>query len=196
MTKGWLLLKKAEMTKLWVDGKHVPVTLLSLLSQEVIKHRTVELDWYSAVVVWVWKKEKWDKIVYDKIMEFRVAPSELSNFEVWSSLDLSLLEWVDKVVLKWSTKWRGFQWVIKRHWFSRWPETHWSHFHRRPGSVWWMKPRRVHKWKKLPWHMWSLNVTVKWVKVVDKLNLDWEELLAVKWSVPSAYWSTVRLELR
>lgn len=195
-----MLLKKQEMTKLWIDWKHVPVTLLKLVPQEVIGHRTNEKDWYTAIIVWSEKKEfdrkKWEKVKYSNVFEFRVCEDVLSNFGIGSVLDFSFLDWFDTVFLKWLTKGKWFQWVIKRHWFSRGPSSHWSHFHRRPGSIWWMKPRRVNKGKKLPWHMWVSNISLKNVKIINKYSFDNESLVAVKWSVPGYYGSLVKMELK
>ncbi|MFZ5341051.1 MAG: hypothetical protein ACOZBL_00300 [Patescibacteria group bacterium] len=44
MNKGGLVLKKQEMTKLWIDDKHVAVTLLKLVPQEILRYKTIEKD--------------------------------------------------------------------------------------------------------------------------------------------------------
>ncbi|MBS8121872.1 50S ribosomal protein L3 [Candidatus Vampirococcus lugosii] len=195
-----MLLKKQEMTKLWIDGKHVPVTLLKLVPQEVIGHRTNEKDGYTAIIVGSEKKEfdrkKGEKVKYSNVFEFRVCEDVLSNFGIGSVLDFSFLDGFDTVFLKGLTKGKGFQGVIKRHGFSRGPSSHGSHFHRRPGSIGGMKPRRVNKGKKLPGHMGVSNISLKNVKIINKYSFDNESLVAVKGSVPGYYGSLVKMELK
>lgn len=196
MAKLGLLLRKQEMTRLWVGEKLVPVTLLKLIPQQILRKKTEEKDWYSAIVVWSEKKEldkeKWIKEKYSHVCEYKVAPEDLDNFEIGSFLDLSMIQDLEEIDIYWVSKGKWFQWAIKRYGFSRWPETHGSHFHRSPGSVGWMKPRRVMKWKKLPGRMWSNNVKLKTVPIIESFNLEDENILAVKWSVPWAYNSLVQ----
>lgn len=52
---------KQEMTKLWVNDKLVPVTLVKLIDQEIVRYKTVEKDGYSAVVVGTGRKDLSDK---------------------------------------------------------------------------------------------------------------------------------------
>ena len=56
-TKGGIVVSKQEMTKMWIDDKFVPVTLVKLLPQEIIRYKTHEKDGYVAAVVGVEKKE-------------------------------------------------------------------------------------------------------------------------------------------
>ncbi|MCK5349782.1 MAG: 50S ribosomal protein L3, partial [Desulfobacula sp.] len=81
------------------------------------------------------------------------------------------------------SKGRGFQGTIKRHGFSRGPETHGSRNHRKPGSIgnsaW---PGKVFKGKKLPGHMGTNRETVKNLTIVDIKHED--NLLLVKGAVP------------
>ncbi|MBQ5944910.1 hypothetical protein IJL65_00445 [bacterium] len=50
------------MTRLWIDGKMVPVTMVEILPQKIVRYKTVEKDGYQAAVVGVdeveTKKEK------------------------------------------------------------------------------------------------------------------------------------------
>lgn len=199
MNNWWLILKKQEMTRLWIDNDYVPVTLLKFVEQEIIGYRTMEKDGYEAVILWVGKKElnkeRWIKIKYEMVCEFKITDWFIQANEAGKKLDFDVLNNVDSVSITWTSKWKGFQWVIRRYWFHWWPETHGSKFHRRPGSIWNRKPRRVAKWKKLPWHMWVETVTLKNVKIIDRIILDSERLLAVKWSVPGAYNSCLKIVL-
>jgi len=55
--KGGFLAKKREMTRVYVDGKMVPVTILEVVPQEVVRLKTQDKDGYDAVVVGYGKKE-------------------------------------------------------------------------------------------------------------------------------------------
>jgi large subunit ribosomal protein L3 len=191
MNKGWIILQKKEMTSLWVDDKLIPVTLLKLLWQEIIRYKTIEKDWYSSVLIWVWKKkldkEKWIKIKFDMLTEFKVNEDYVSANEVWKKVDISIFDDIDRVSIKSVSKWKWFQWVMKRHNFAWWPATHGSKFHRLPGSVWNRKPRRVNKGHPLPGRMWWDSITLKKIPLIDKINVNWEDFIAVKWAVPWAY---------
>ncbi|HCY21532.1 TPA: hypothetical protein DIC40_06930 [Patescibacteria group bacterium] len=58
MNKGGLVVKKQEMTRVWVEDKFVPVTIVKVVPQEIVRYKTAEKDGYAAVVVGVDKKEK------------------------------------------------------------------------------------------------------------------------------------------
>ena len=200
LTKGWLILRKQEMTQLWVNDELVPVTLLKLVPQEVVRHKIVDKDWYNALVVGAEKKEldkeKGQKIKYKYMTEFKVDEDLLNKYQVGTLLNFDMLEGVDKVTLIGRSKWKGFQWVVRRFGFAGWPATHGSQFHRHPGGIGNRKPRRVNKWHPLPGHMWNERITIKNVPIIDKFDIDWELLLAVKGSVPWYYNSFVKLEIR
>lgn len=199
MAKGGLIFKKQEMTSLWLDDKLVPVTILKLLPQEIIRYKSVEKDWYQAAVIWSWKKElnkeKWIKVKYQYVTEFEVDDNFVANNTVWSELTLTMLDWVKSIKLQWVSKWKWYQWVVRRHWFAWWPETHGSKFHRLPWSIWNRKPRRVNRWHPLPWHMGTETVTLRWVSVVETAKVDNNELLIVKGSIPWAYNWIIKIEL-
>lgn len=201
LTKWGLILKKQEMTQLWVNDELVPVTLLKLVPQEVVRHKVVSKDGYNALVVWAEKKElnkdKGIKVRYKYMTEFKVDEDLLNRYQPGQILTLDVIpEDVEKVVLTGISKWKGFQGVVRRFGFSWGPETHGSQFHRHPWGIGNRKPRRVNKWHPLPWHMGLEKVTIKNVKIVDRFKLDNEELLAVKGSVPGWYGWYVKLEIR
>lgn len=199
MSTGWIILRKQEMTKLWIDDKFVPVTLLWYVPQEIVRYKTLEKDGYLAAVVWAWKKvlnkEKWIKEIYSYMTEFDVNDEYVSSHESGSVIDLSILEGIESVTLRGVSKGKWYQWVIRRHNFKGWRATHGSKFHRLPGSIGTRKPRRTVKWTKLPGHMWLETITLKNVRVVDSFRNGDMNLVAVKWSVPWAYNSFIKVEL-
>lgn len=198
MSKGWIILKKQEMTNLWIDDAFVPVTLLKIIPQEIVRYKTLDKDGYLAAVVWAWKKqlnkEKWIKVAYDYMTEFSIDDEFMSKYGVWSVLDLSLVEWIESVTLRGISKGKWYQWVVRRHNFAWGPATHGSKFHRRPGSMGNRKPRRINKGHPLPGHMWLDQITLKNIKIVDIFKEDlW--VIAVKGSVPWYYNSFLKLEM-
>jgi len=184
LNKGGFLCLKQDMTELLLDGKKIPVTLLKFLDQEIIRLKTTEKDWYNAIVVWAEKKEKDWNVEYRYIKEFKV--DNLDNYKVWDKITLDVLNEITNITLKWKTKGKWFQWVVKRFGFAGWPATHGSKFHRHPWGIGNRKPRRVNKNHPLPGHMGDENVTLKNVKVVATHNIDWENIVVVKWSVPGS----------
>ena len=93
------------------------------------------------------------------------------------------------------SKGKGFQGTIKRHNFSRGPETHGSHNVRAPGSIGASAyPARVFKGMRMSGHMGTQRVTQQGLKIVRR---DVENnLLLIKGSVPGAKNSVVVIKGR
>lgn len=51
MNKGGLIVTKKEMTKVWVEDKFLPVTLVKVLPQEIIRYKDTSKDGYTAAVI-------------------------------------------------------------------------------------------------------------------------------------------------
>ena len=87
---------------------------------------------------------------------------------------------------------KGFQGTIKRHNFSRGPETHGSHNVRAPGSVGASAdPARVFKGVRMPGQMGARRVTQRGAHVVE---VDAENnLLLIRGSVPGGSNATVEV---
>ena len=184
LTKWWLIVKKQEMTRVWVGDSMVPVTLLCVVSQVVLRHKTVSVDGYSALVVGGDQKKSWE---YAYVREYVVGDDMLSQYPVWVVIDVDILDGCDVVRFQWVSKWKWFQWWMKRYNFWWWPATHGSKFHRALWSTWNRKPRRTHKWKKMAGHMGSENITLKSVKVLEVSSVWEKSFVLIQWSVPGAY---------
>ncbi|MBD8921835.1 50S ribosomal protein L3, partial [bacterium] len=91
-----------------------------------------------------------------------------------------------------TTKGKGFQGVIKRHNQSRGPMTHGSHYHRRPGSMGTLLPKRVLKGKKLAGHMGVETVTIQNLEIIE-VNVN-ENYILVSGNVPGAKNSLVLIK--
>ena len=191
MKTKWLIVKKKEMTKLWVNDRHVAVTLLEIIPQEVIRYKTSDKDGYEAAVIWVGKKElkkdKWQKISYDVVQEFGCDDAFKSTFPAWTVVSTSLLDGVASVHLTGTSKGKWFQWVMKRFNTKGWPETHGSKFHRHVWSLGNRKPRRVQKWHPHAGHMWDATITLHNRPIVELTTLHGTPFVIVKWSVPWSY---------
>jgi len=199
-----LLGRKIGMTNVFSStGKLVPVTVVQVGPCVVTQKKTVETDGYNAVQLGFDEKSV-DKLnkpmaghlkkATDKgfrvLREFRT--DNIDDIEAGAVIDIDTFAIGDKVNISGISKGRGFQGTIKRHGFSRGPETHGSRNHRKPGSIgnsaW---PGKVFKGKKLPGHMGTNRETVKNLTIVDIKHDD--NLLLVKGPVPG--WKTGLLEV-
>ena len=189
-TKWGLVVAKKEMTRLWIDGKMVPVTMVEILPQKIVRYKTVENDGYQAAVIGVdeveTKKEKGQKLAYDMQAEFDVDDAYVASHEAGSVLDLSSMDGVQSVEVKWTSKWKWYQWAMKRFHLQGGPETHGSKFHRHIWSMWNRKPRRTMKNHPHAGHMWDETITLKHVEIIDCMKRDNEQILLVKGSLPGA----------
>ena len=200
-----LLGKKIGMTNVFSpDGKLVPVTVVQVGPCVVTQVKTKEIDGYNALQLGFDEKkvERLNKPIaghlkkagdkgFRVLREFRT--DDLEDVKAGAIIGIDVFAVGDKVNISGISKGRGFQGTIKRHGFSRGPETHGSRNHRKPGSIgnsaW---PGRVFKGKKLPGHMGTNRETVKNLTIVDIKHED--NLLLVKGAVPG--FKTGILEVR
>lgn len=182
-TQWWLIVKKKEMTRVMINDKLTPVTIVQIVPQKVIRHKTQAKDWYDALVVGVMGKND----SYLKQKEFNIASEMLTSFPAWYVFDDSFLDGVNAVALQWVSKGKWFAWVIKRHHMSGMPATHGHKFTRVGWSKGNRKPRRWFKWHPHAGHMWSDTITVKNIDLLQKLSFDKETLLVLKGSIPGGY---------
>ena len=164
------------------DGRVIPVTVVQCLPNVVTQVKTADKDGYPALVLGfnALKKPTKNKKYHVK-KEFQTEDA----LEKGAEIKVDIFEEGDKVRISGISKGKGFQGVIKRYNFSRGPETHGSHHHRRPGSIGaCAKPGRVHKGKKLPGRMGTDKTTLRDCMVV---HIDSEDnLIAIKGSLPGA----------
>jgi large subunit ribosomal protein L3 len=200
-----LLGKKLGMTTVVAtDGKSIPVTVVKAGPCVVTQVKTKKIDGYDAIQL------GFDEIPIDKLIkpaaghfkkndgkgfkvlrEFRGPNTE--DIEIGTTIETDSFAVGDKVNISGISKGRGFQGTIKRHGFSRGPETHGSGNHRAPGSIGnSATPGRVFKGKKLPGHQGVKRKTVKNLTVVDIKTKD--NLLLIKGALPG--FKTGILEVR
>ncbi|MEX1299077.1 MAG: 50S ribosomal protein L3 [Desulfotignum sp.] len=190
-----LIGKKIGMTSSFApDGRLVPVTVVQVGPCVVTQVKTQEKDGYTAIQLGFDETaaEKLNKPIsghlkkatdkgYRVLKEFRTE--SLQDVEPGTTVDLDIFSIGDKVTVTGTTKGRGFQGTIKRHGFSRGPESHGNRNHRKPGSIgnsaW---PAKVIRGKRMPGHMGVETETVKNLTVVDIKPKD--NLLLLKGAVP------------
>lgn len=177
------------------NGKATAVTVVMCEPNTITQVKTEEKDGYNAVVLGDKKRKKETKTKkFQNLKEFKVNAEEVENYKKGEQISVEAFQEVSKVTVSSNCKGRGFQGVIKRHNFSRGPETHGSHHHREPGSIGaCTKPGRVAKGKKMPGRMKARKVTLKGVKValVDPAK----NIICVKGAVPGPNGAVVSLTI-
>lgn len=180
-----LVAKKISMSQaILEDGRAQAVTILQATPNLVTQVKTDEKDGYFALQLTLPKTKGGRGHVSRKIAtrEFRF-PSDI-ELKQGDSVGVDVFEVGDTVQVTGKSKGKGFQGTIKRHNFSRGPETHGHDHHRQPGSIGAMGMPRVEKGRRMAGHMGAAMVTVKNLKVVavDKDN----NLLAISGALPGA----------
>ena len=195
-----ILGRKLGMTQVFTkEGKLIPVTVIEVQPNTVMQVKTVETDGYSAIQVgMVDKKEaRANKPEMGRAKKANTTPKrflkEIRNYDgtvqVGDVITANTFEVGDVVDVTGTSKGHGFTGVIKRHNQSRGPETHGSRYHRRPGSLGTMLPKRVLKGKKLSGHMGVDTVTIQNLEIIE-VN-ESEGYILVSGNVPGAKNSVV-----
>jgi len=193
-----VIAKKMGMTRLFRDdGRHVPVTVLSLEGLQVVSRRENDRDGYTAVQLGagsakaknVSKPErghfaKAEVELKAKLVEFRVAEDALLDVGAEISADHYVAGQI--VDIQGVTQGKGFQGGMKRWGFGGLRATHGvSVSHRSLGSTGQRQdPGKVFKNKKMAGHMGDKNRTQQNLEIV---GTDVERgLIFVKGSVPGS----------
>ena len=191
--KGILGRKIGMTEKFTKDGKVIPVTVIEVEPNVVTQIKTVETDGYNAIqLATVDKKEKHaTKAEVGHAKKAGVAPKRflkeirvdsVEGYTLGSTLAADTFTVGEKVDVTGTSKGKGYAGVIKRHGLSRGPETHGSHYHRRPGSLGTMLPMHVLKGQKLAGHMGHETVTIQNLEIIEVSTKD--NYILVSGSVP------------
>ncbi len=196
MVRG-LIGKKMGMTGVYSsDGKYVPVTVIEVGPCFVTQVKTVETDGYNSIQLGYGSKKekhttkalqghfkKGGDNLFSHTREFEV--SEPTEFSVGQEVTLDMFEVGELVEVTGTSKGRGFAGTIKRHNFSRGPETHGCRNHRAPGSIgcsaW---PAKVVRGKKMPGRFGNYRKTVRNQEIID-IRPD-DNVILLKGQVPGA----------
>ena len=190
---------KIGMTRLFRDsGESVPVTLVAVDSNRVVRVKTGESDGYSAVQMSYGTRpaKRMRRPLAGELKqagletarglkEFRVdADAELP--EVGAEVGADLFEAGQKVNVSGTTIGKGFAGTIKRHNFHGQDQSHGTSLsHRVMGATGQCQfPGRVFKGKKMPGRMGGKQVTQRNLEVVQVSSE--EQLLWIRGAVPGA----------
>ncbi len=180
----FILATKENMTEYFSpEGEVVPVTILSAGPMTVTRIFSKEKDGYDSIQVGfgTQKKERINNArrgamrgkFYKHLKEFRLKDGAKTEVKEGDSIDVSVFEPGDKIVVSSVSKGKGFQGVVKRHGFSGGPRTHGQkHSEREAGSIGGGLRTHVPKGMRMAGRMGSLRTTQKNLKVVfiDKEN--------------------------
>ena len=189
-----LLARKLGMTQLFnADGTTSAVTVLEAGPCRVLGLRTAEKDGYAAA-----------RIAFDVVADRKLTKPEMGEFkkaglephrhvveirgygglEMGQELKAEIFSAGEIVDVTATSKGKGFQGLIKRHKFSRGPESHGSMNVRQPGAIGSTDSARVFKGLKMSGQMGNVRVTGRAFKVV---RVDAERnLILVEGGVPGA----------
>lgn len=195
-----ILGRKLGMTQVFTkEGKLIPVTVIEVQPNTVMQVKTKETDGYCAIQVgMVDKKEsRSNKPEMGRAKKANTTPKRFlkeirdydGTYQVGDVITANTFEVGDVVDVTGTSKGKGFAGVIKRHNQSRGPETHGSRYHRRPGSMGTMLPKRVLKGKKLSGHMGVDTVTIQNLEIIE-VN-ESEGYILVSGNIPGAKNSVV-----
>jgi large subunit ribosomal protein L3 len=198
-----LLGRKLGMTQVFrEDGRVERVTVVEAGPCHVTAVRTPDRDGYEAVQLGfgevsekrLTKAElghlkKADAPALRHVREFR---DEAGQLQVGDTVTVEAFEKGQRVKVSGVSKGKGFQGTVKRHNFSRGPESHGSHNVRAPGSIGASAtPSRVFKGIRGPGQMGAERVTQRGLEVVDVVP-D-QNLLLLRGSVPGPKGTTVEI---
>jgi large subunit ribosomal protein L3 len=189
-----LLARKLGMTQLFnEDGTTSAVTVLEAGPCRVLGLRTKEKDGYEAVRI------AFEPIDAKKLTQARAGVFKSANVdphrhvveirgydgvEQGQELKAEIFAAGEIVDVTSHSKGKGFQGLIKRHKFSRGPESHGSMNVRQPGAIGATDAARVFKGVRMSGQMGNVRVTARAYKVV---RVDAERnLLLLKGGVPGA----------
>ncbi len=190
-----ILGRKIGMTQVFTkDGKLIPVTVVEVPSNVVMQVKAVEKDGYNAIKLGVFEKKesKANRSEIGQAKKANTTPKRYlkeirnveSTYNIGDTISADVFNVGEIVDVTGVSKGHGFEGVIKRHNQSRGPMGHGSHYHRRPGSLGTMLPKRVLKGKKLAGHMGVDTVTIQNLEIIE-VNPS-ENYILVSGNVPGA----------
>ena len=198
-----ILGRKVGMTQVFTkDGKLIPVTVVSCEPNVVMQVKTVETDGYNAIQLGVFdkKENRATKAEIGHAQKANTTPKRFlkeikdaaGTYNVGDIVGVDIFEVGEVVDVTGTSKGKGTQGVIKRHNQSRGPMGHGSHYHRRPGSMGTMLPKRVLKGKALPGHMGVETVTIQNLEIIEANTV--ENYILVSGNIPGAKNSLVYIK--
>ncbi|MEQ9520671.1 MAG: 50S ribosomal protein L3 [Parvibaculum sp.] len=195
--RSGVIVQKLGMTRLFEEGRHVPVTVLRLDNCQVVAQRTEASSGYTAVqlgagkakVKNVTRAQRGHFAVAHvepkrKLAEFRVSAENM--LDVGAEITANHFVSGQRVDASGVSIGKGFAGAMKRHNFGGLRASHGvSVSHRSHGSIGQCQdPGKVFKGKKMAGHMGSVRVTTQNLEVV-RTDVD-RGLIMVKGAVPGS----------
>lgn len=194
MTKG-ILGRKLGMTQVFSpEGIVLPVTVIKAGPCVVLQKKNVENDGYNAIQIGFEdkKENRANKPELGHAKKANTAPKryvreirgvDTDQYELGQELKVDIFAEGEYVDVTATSKGKGFTGVIKRHGFSRGPESHGSKYHRGVGSLAVIRTaNRIPKGRKMPGHSGNETVTIQNLQIV-KVDTE-RDLILVKGSIP------------
>jgi large subunit ribosomal protein L3 len=189
-----LLARKLGMAQLFnQDGTMSAVTVLEAGPCKVLGLRTKEKDGYAAARI-AFEPVKDTKLTAPRQGEFKKADLEphrhvieIRNYdgiEAGAELKADIFNAGELVDVTSTSKGKGFQGLVKRHKFSRGPESHGSMNVRQPGAIGATDAARVFKGVRMSGQMGNVRTTSRAYKIV-RVDPD-RNLVMVRGGVPGA----------
>lgn len=192
--------QKRGMTRVFTeDGRSVPVTVIEVNNNRVVRVKDVDGDGYSAVQV-TWGDKRASLVSKPKagefakagvkpglgLTEFRANADDLEGLEAGSELTVETFAEGQVVDVTGVSKGKGFAGAVKRWNFQMQDATHGNSVsHRAPGSTGQnQSPGRVFPGKKMAGHLGNVKRTQQKLQVV-RVDVD-RSLLLIKGAVPGA----------
>ncbi len=190
-----ILGRKVGMTQVYTeDGLQIPVTVIEAGPAVITQIKSEEHDGYNALqLAFAEKKEKKankpEKGHFAKaqttpkkyVAEFKV--DDVNSYSLGQEIKADIFKEGQVVDVVGTSKGKGTAGGIKRHNYSRGPETHGSKYHRSSGSLGASStPSRVAKGQKLAGHLGHERVTIQNLEVV-RVDVQ-RNLLLIKGAVP------------
>ncbi len=192
-----LIGKKIGMTRLFdEEGRHIPVTVIEAGPCVIAQVKTQAVDGYTAVQLGFGSRKAKNTTLplQGHFRKAGAAPTRIlrefelpddADLKAGETLDVSVLEGVERVDVTGITKGRGFSGRIKRWGQGRGPDGHGSKNVRQSGSIGMhTKPGRVIPGRHMAGQYGNKRETKKNLTVV-KIDQD-RNLLIVKGSVPGS----------
>ncbi|MGH8427727.1 MAG: 50S ribosomal protein L3 [Gammaproteobacteria bacterium] len=190
--------RKCGMTRIFTeDGNTVPVTVVEVLPNRVVRMRTPESEGYRAVQLATGTRRarriskpaaghlaKAGVGASRVLHEFRLADHEAAKLETGKEIGADIFAVGEKVDVTGRSIGKGYAGTVKRHHFRMQDATHGNSLsHRAPGSIGQnQSPGRVFKGKRMAGHLGAVRRTTQNLEVI---RVDAERnLLLLKGAVP------------
>lgn len=188
--------KKVAMTRIYKDGKAIPVTVIKAGPCVVSQKKTVETDGYNSIQL-AFEEVAERKLTKPQLGHFKKAnikpmrklrefrTDDVDSYQVGQIVDVSVFQEGDVIDVTGWSKGRGYSGGMKMWNFSGGEASHGSKFHREGGSTGQHTyPAEVFKGKKMFGQYGNERVTIQNSQVV-KIDAE-NNLIAIKGGVPGA----------